>query len=395
MITFDGILGCRLFFKMRLMKIKGVFLSSLIMLLLVGCVPNTAIIQENYYEALGDITVGQAVTVESVSYDKYAYSHLDAQTQQVYDQILKCIMSFDEKVKVSTLDPVVIDKAYYCITYDYPNIFWIEGYQYNTYYSNDTVVSIEVLPKYTMSLDEKNAYQLKIDSVVRSWLEGIDENTSDYEKAEYVFTKLIEEVEYDESVDNSQNIISAFLEKRTVCHGYTDAASYMLEKLNIPSMMVTGTAKGEPHSWNLIYLDGAYYYMDVTWGNSQYRNGDNELTKRIRYAYMAMTSEELSSTHYIDMKIDIPECLSNADNYYVKNRRYFDTWDTSSIGQTIGNSYDAGEEYCAIKFSNPELYQQAIQYYVNDMHVVDWCWGLEKITYLTEDDVNVLTFKWR
>lgn len=364
-------------------------------MLLVGCIPNSDVIKESYYEALGDITVGQAVTVESVSYDKYAYSHLDAETQQVYDQLLYCIMNFDEKVKVSTLDPVVIDRAYYCITYDYANIFWIEGYQYNSYYSNDTVVSIEVLPKYTMTLEEKNSYQLKIDSVVRSWLEEIDENATDYEKAEFVFTKLINEVAYDESVDNSQNIISAFLEKRTVCHGYTDAASYMFEKLGIPSMMVVGTAKGEPHSWNLIYLDGAYYYMDITWGNSEYRNGENELTKRTRYAYMAMTSEELSATHYIDMKIDIPECLSNADSYYVKNNRYFDTWDTASIGRTIGESYDAGDEYCGIKFSSPELYQQAIQYYVNDMHVADWCWGIEKITYLTEDDVNVLTFKWR
>ena len=69
-------------------------------------------------------------------------------------------------------------------------------------------------------------------------------------------------VNYDLNAENNQNIISVFLEGRTVCQGYACATKYLMDLLDIPCTIVTGTANGEPHAWNLIELDGAYYYMD-------------------------------------------------------------------------------------------------------------------------------------
>ena len=54
---------------------------------------------------------------------------------------------------------------------------------------------------------------------------------SDYEKALYVFEKLIDEVDYVEDSADNQNIISAFLNHETICQGYAYATQYLLEKL--------------------------------------------------------------------------------------------------------------------------------------------------------------------
>ncbi len=65
----------------------------------------------------------------------------------------------------------------------------------------------------------------------------------------------------------------SFLNKKTVCQGYANATQYLLTLLGIPAVVVTGTAEGDTHAWNLVQLDGAYYFMDTTWGNSSYNNG--------------------------------------------------------------------------------------------------------------------------
>ena len=56
---------------------------------------------------------------------------------------------------------------------------------------------------------------------------------SDYEKALYVFKKLIDEVDYVEDSADNQNIISVFLNHETICQGYAYATQYLLEKLGV------------------------------------------------------------------------------------------------------------------------------------------------------------------
>ena len=58
--------------------------------------------------------------------------------------------------------------------------------------------------------------------------------------------------------------------------------------------MVTGTAEGDTHAWNLVQLDGAYYFMDTTWGNSSYNNGASGMGTFINYNYFGVTTAEIS-----------------------------------------------------------------------------------------------------
>jgi hypothetical protein len=277
---------------------------------------------------------------------------------------------------------------------DYGNLFWINGYQYNTYTNGKKVVGLEFEPKYSMSQEQRDMYQGMVDSVVEEWLSGISTEASDFDKALYVFETLINKVDYDtESIEN-QNILSVFLYQSTVCQGYADAAWYLLDKLGIESAIITGTANNENHAWNLVSLDGAYYYMDVTWGNSKYLDSNNDATGRINYAYLAMTTEEISQNHVITSSFEVPECVSNADNYFVHEGLYYDWFGIDSIGQKINESYQSGEDEISLKFSNTDLYTRVINYFFDEKHISDFCPDLTSVYYLLDENSNVITIKW-
>ncbi len=342
----------------------------------------------------GNTSVAEPVSVESVSYDRYAYQQLDSTTQGVYDQIYDCIINFKDKVSLTSYDENVLATAYEAMMADYGSLFWMRDYKYNTYKRGDSVVGLEFEPKYTMTQAERDDYQARIDEVAAEWLSGISSDASDYDKALYVFETLIDNVDYDTESEQNQNIISVFINKSTVCQGYADAAWYLLDKLGIKSTIVTGNANNQAHAWNLVYLDGAYYYMDVTWGNSRYLNLDNSTTKRVNYAYLAMTTQELTRTHTLGMSIEMPECVSTADNYFVKNGLYFNSFDANAIGSVLGDSYNRGDESISIKLADAALYSQVSQYFFDDQHISQYCRGLSTIYYLMDESVYVISVQW-
>ncbi|MCR4831330.1 MAG: hypothetical protein K5883_07755 [Pseudobutyrivibrio sp.] len=337
----------------------------------------------------------EAVLVESVSYDRYAYQQLTEVQQQTYDQIYDCVINFKDKVALVTTEKDDISAAYEAVMADYGNLFWVSGYQYNTYTSNDSVIGMEFEPKYTMNQEQRDVYQVKIDAVVNEWLSGISPNASDFDKALYVFETLVKNVDYDSNSVENQNILSVFIYQSTVCQGYADAAWVMLDKLGIENTIITGTANNESHAWNLVYLDDAYYFMDVTWGNSKYLDSNNDATKRVNYAYLAMTTEEISQNHVITTGFEVPECLSNVDNYFVHQGLYYDWFGVDSIGEKLANSYQAGEEEISLKFSNRDLYSRVIDYFFAQKHISEYCKGLESVYYLLDENANVLTVKWK
>ena len=190
---------------------------------------------------------------------KYAYEHLDQQGQVIYDEMLTAILNHEEKIRLSTTDLDLMRKAYTAVCGDYGGLFWVEGYVFTRYTKGEELVSLEFAPKYTMSEEERKITQAQIDETVDLWMNGISINDTDYEKAKYVYELLALNTEYVPDATDSQNIISVFIKQQTVCQGYACAVQYLLGQLGIQSVIVSGTALGDAHAWNLICLDGEYY----------------------------------------------------------------------------------------------------------------------------------------
>ena len=367
-----------------------VAVASVCMGLLCGC-QLTELAKTAINDRLESIVVGEAREVDSISTECFAYQQLVSEERVVYDQILNCILEHEDVITVSTKDTQILEKAYACVMADYGGLFWVSGYQYNTYSNMDQVIGLEFAPNYLYSKDETTELQRQVDAVVTEWLSDLSADADDYTKSKYVFELLIDRVDYVKESENNQNILSIFLNQQTVCQGYADATQYLLQQLGIQATVITGQANGENHAWNLVRLDGEYYYIDTTWGNSKYLSAD-ETKKRMNYAYLNATTQDLLSTHQSDMPFALPACEAVQDNYFWREGCYFQQFDASAAGQAITDAYVQQRTSVALRFASEEGYRRAISYFLEQEHVFDYCSGLNHITYMQDDSMLVLTF---
>lgn len=328
---------------------------------------------------------------EQISVGKYAYEHLDQQGQVIYDEMLTAILNHEEKIRLSTTDLDLMRKAYTAVCGDYGGLFWVEGYVFTRYTKGEELVSLEFAPKYTMSEEERKITQAQIDETVDLWMNGISINDTDYEKAKYVYELLALNTEYVPDATDSQNIISVFIKQQTVCQGYACAVQYLLGQLGIQSVIVSGTALGDAHAWNLICLDGEYYYMDATWGNNGYRNKEGLETSFIDYNYMAMTTAEMMMGHVPDAEIELPECTAVMNNYYIKEGTYIEEWNPEWMGALLTDAWMQGQ-VATLRFSDEILKKQAFRYFIEEGYIADYCDGITEVNYIEDNMWKEISF---
>lgn len=354
-----------------------------------GCTP-AHLMQQAINDRLEQAVVGEIQQVSSISTDRYAYQQLQTGEQQVYDQILDCVMQHKDCVAVSTKDEKVLEKAYECVMADYGELFWFSGYQYNTYSNFDQIIGLEFMPTYIYTEQEREELQQQVDMVADTWLAEVPADASDYEKTKFVYETLIEQVDYDTKSENNQNILSVFIGKKTVCQGYADATQYLLHQLGIPAIVVTGTAGGENHAWNLVNLDGEYYYIDTTWGNTHFL-GEWQGTKKIDYGYLNARTQDLAQTHTSQMPFAMPACESVVDNYFYREGLYFEAADMAVIGQKVTQEYLQGEKEICLRMSNLQDYLQVKEHLIDKEEVFLYCNGAREITYFENQSLCILT----
>lgn len=332
------------------------------------------------------------VTLQEMDLEnRYAYEQLSKEEQEVYKEILSCILAHEPKIRVSTLDEGMIEQVYQAVCADYGGLYWVSGYVYTTYSQGDEIVSIEFQPKYTMKKEEREQDQAQIDAVVVQFLSGITEEMSDYQKVRHVYENLIREVDYEQGVENDQNILSVFLNRRTVCQGYASATQYLLEKLGIQCALVTGTAGNDTHAWNLVRMDGAYYYVDVTWGNSAYLDASKNQRRYINYNYLGMTTKELNRTHQLNVQFPLPECTSDQDNYYVQEDCYITQEKEREIEQKVRQAWQEQREGISLKAADDEIYARMRKVWIEQKKILDVCGGLQTFYYMEDPAQRILS----
>ena len=320
----------------------------------------------------------------------YGYSTLSDDEKVLYGEIFDTIWKHEQSQNISTTVPETLEKVYAAFMADHGDVFWVQGYTYTQYTLGEQVQSMEFSPKYNMDVEERNLLMEQVKASADELLLGIDVAASDYEKAKYVFETLIQNVDYDASIDNNQNILSVFLSRATVCRGYACATQYLLNRLGMESAICTGYANGQSHAWNLVKLEGEYYYMDTTWGNSRYLNRQEETEKYINYSYLCVTTEELQKTHQPDNALTLPSCVATGQNYFVKEGRYFEEMTVREVGELIQRDWENGLCECSMKFRTVEQLEAAIVYFIKEQKIADYCAGIESIYYVEDKEQNVL-----
>lgn len=71
----------------------------------------------------------------------------------------------------------------------------------------------------------------------------------------------------------SHKAIGPLFNGYALCSGYSDAMKIYLDQLKIPNYKITSST----HIWNLVYIDGTWLHLDLTWDDPVTQTGQNIL----------------------------------------------------------------------------------------------------------------------
>ena len=331
--------------------------------------------------------------------DCYAFGKLSEEEQEVYLEILDALAAFRENVRLSTCDRELISRVFQCVLNDHPEIFYVEGYSYTEYTLGSLLKKITFTGSYCFSPEEVEDVKRQIENYVNQCFAGMPENIDEYGKVKYIYEYLIHHTDYDADVENSQNICSVFLARKSVCQGYAKATQYLLNRAGIFATLVLGRVTGgEGHAWNLVRIDGEYYYVDTTWGDASYQavgGSDYPIEKipTINYDYLCVTTEQLETTHTPENVVDLPQCTAMDANFYVREGMYFTEWDEEKIKKIFADGYERGDTYVTLKCDGAAVYQKMQEELIEGQKIFLYLDCLDKaVSYVENEKQYSLSF---
>lgn len=321
--------------------------------------------------------------------DNWQYKQLTAQQKEYYGSIYTAILDTvntdiqvefkNENSDMETVDGVRVrfknakmdsDELallFEAIFRDNPQFFYlnreyrIEGNTVNgeTYY--DTIILQFLFP-----LEQRLTAIDEFETALSKMMENIPNSQDQYETELLLYDRLANHCTYDtaaaakEATEDSMayTAYGALVEGSAVCEGYAKAMQLLLTKSNIAATSASGISldSKESHMWNLVTINGANYYLDPTWSDSNDAGS---------HAYFNITSEMLERTHKLDEeRLSLPVCTETTDNYFVRNGTFIDTYKRESIAKVIAKHIVDGHTTIQLQFS-PKTFDNGLLFLKN------------------------------
>lgn len=290
---------------------------------------------------------------ENLVSNKYYYRQLDKYAKIIYDgfeENKENMKSGTYKIEFGTEfndllnSPggeedinIAFQSAWNAYTYDNMDVFYIDVGKLTLTTRTTTIGSIST-HRVELSNGDNSSYlkdnfnsRTKIDGKL-NLLEAMQEEVarqlegySDYEKIREVHNWMVDNIEYDVDLeaDEPYSISGALTEGKAVCEGYARGFKYIMDELNIPCVLVSGTGTNsagetESHAWNYVQLNGNWYAVDVTW-DDPIVIGNGYLSEEAKYTHFLKGSNTFFDSHTADgylspnsMKFTFPD-LSAVD----------------------------------------------------------------------------------
>ena len=156
-----------------------------------------------------------------------------------------------------------------------------------TYYYTNTYVYYYQL-NFTVEYRETAWQNQQVNSAVDALLKQLNLNGySDYAKAQAVHDYMVTNITYDHEGLAQKNpeiysTYAAIIKKNVVCHGYASLFYRLMLELGVDCRALSGDANDfvtgpnsgdDDHSWNIVKLDGKWYYVDTTWDANTFEAG--------------------------------------------------------------------------------------------------------------------------
>lgn len=302
------------------------------------------------------------------------YNQLTNKQKKVYRQMQVACKEYKSRVEVDTVKKENYLVALSALTYDHPEFYWLnnKGITYQTIDGKVVEVQFDI---------DKNAKKnsKKIATEAQKIIEKSEKYSTIYEKIRYLYKSLIDLADYNKG-KHDQDIRSVFLEKNTVCNGYSEAFLYLCKNIGINCAYARGKSEREPHAWNIVEIQGQYYWIDVTWGDP---SSDTSKTRdKISYQYLCVTDKEFFRNHTLSQSINYegynkeyfkyPKCTDTTYYYFQRKGCYFSKYDYKSLKAYISKSVRKNlYKEIEFKFSNEISYKAAFEELITKEKIYD------------------------
>ena len=133
-----------------------------------------------------------------------------------------------------------------------------------TFNYDNNIIQITINHAYTPK--EINQINTIADKIIA---DNITDNMTSKDKIKAIHDHIINNTDYDqlktENIEDttykSNTAYGVLVEKYGICSGYSDTMAIFLNKLNIINYKISN----DQHIWNLVFLDGQWYHLDLTW----------------------------------------------------------------------------------------------------------------------------------
>ena len=223
-----------------------------------------------------------------VKNNKYYYNQLDDTAKLIYDAIesnLSNMMSGNYENDGEKQLDTSFQSAWDALMLDRVDTFFIDVTKINlkmrkTTYGKKVTYALSIAPA------DSNGYLAN----------GIESK----EKVHAILNEIKET--RDSIVKSLSGIDGALIEKSAVCEGYAETLKYILDEVDIPCVLVSGTAtnsegKTERHEWNYVQLYGKWYGIDPTWDDPVIK-GSGYVSDSIKHRYFLVGSNEMNKNHF-------------------------------------------------------------------------------------------------
>ena len=301
---------------------------------------------------------------------RYCQQLLSGDELDLYFRVLEAVRNAEPSIVETNFDRDVLSRMVDYVRADYPELFWLLGTDtLTTTMIGGVPTKITLTFRYRPEAANLSAATARVEAAAQECLSGSDPAWSDYDKIKAVYDWIVRRTEYDLNVSD-QSLYSVLVDGRGVCAGYAKATQYLLNQLGIPCTYVTGKVYGAGHGWNLVLADGAWYYLDPTWGDPLFSDGEQN-PDYVSYNYFCVTSDELFKTHTPDDLFPLPQCTATACNYFVHSGLLLDRYDYDTVLDILRQAVEARQD-ATLRFTSDQALDQAVdaltkQYKLFDM----------------------------
>ena len=250
----------------------------------------------------------------------YYYNQLNDSEKEVYNAIYEQAKTGGLSIKLDPGCSAYVFRVYHALVFDHPELYWLNVN--SEYIMNSSELTLDIKTREFWQYDSnKNQHYHDMWDEANKIVEKASAYSSEKEKAKFVHDYLITHVTYAneelaerEKTDHSPEsdyIYTAYgclVNGRCVCAGYAKAYALIMNQLGINCAYVWGEAGDKNnrglHAWNCIEIDGANYFVDVTWDDGWYydKNGKRVESDDPGYDYFLIDSATISKDHTIDVK---------------------------------------------------------------------------------------------